>query len=66
MFQWPWGRPAAAGPIGPLAWKLPYATGVAIKRKKKKRKRNSRKLQKEKLEFGIYIVLGLISHLDRI
>ena len=36
MFQWPWGRPAAAGPIGPLAWKLPYATGVAIKRKKKK------------------------------
>jgi len=31
-----WCRPAAAAPIRPLAWELPYATGVALKRKKKK------------------------------
>ena len=34
---WLWCRLAAAAPIGPLAWELPYATGAALKRKKKKR-----------------------------
>ena len=33
-------RPAAAAPIQPLAWELPYATGMAIKRKKEKRNCN--------------------------
>ena len=31
---WLWHRPAGAVLIGPLAWELPYASGVAIKRKK--------------------------------
>ena len=26
-----WCRPAAAAPIGPLAWEPPYAKGVAFK-----------------------------------
>ena len=30
-----WGRPAAVAWIQPLAWKLPYATVVALKRQKK-------------------------------
>ena len=30
--QWLWCRPAAATPIWPLAWELPYAMGVALKR----------------------------------
>ena len=30
-----WCRPAAVAPIWPLAWELPYATGVALKSKKK-------------------------------
>lgn len=34
-------RPAAAALIQPLAWELPYATGVALKRKKKKQKPNN-------------------------
>ena len=34
--MWLWSRPAAAAPICPLAWELPYATGVALKKKKKK------------------------------
>jgi len=32
---WLWRRLAAIGPIQPLAWKLPYATDVALKSKKK-------------------------------
>ena len=32
-----WHRLAVAGPIQPLAWELPYATGVAVKRQKKKK-----------------------------
>ena len=31
-----WRRPAAASPIGPLAWEPPYAVDVALKRQKKK------------------------------
>ena len=31
---WLWLRLAAAAPIGSLAWELPYAAGVALKRKK--------------------------------
>ena len=36
VLLWLWCRPAAAAPIGPLAWEPPCATGVALKRKKKK------------------------------
>ena len=31
-----WCRSAAAAPMGPLAWELPYAAGRALKKKKKK------------------------------
>ena len=33
---WLWYRLAAASSVQPLAWGLPYATGVALKRKNKK------------------------------
>ena len=33
-----WFRPAAAAQIRPLAWELPYAAGVALKKKRKKTK----------------------------
>ena len=32
---WLWCRPAATTLIQPLAWKLPYASGPALKRQKK-------------------------------
>ena len=35
MWLWLWPRPVAAAPIRSLAWKLPYATGAALKSKKK-------------------------------
>ena len=31
---WLWHRSAATAPIRPLAWELPYAAGVALKRPK--------------------------------
>ena len=33
MLLWLWCRPAAAALIQPLAWKLPYARGEALKKK---------------------------------
>ena len=33
-----WYRPAAIAPIRPLAWELPYASGVALTRQKQKQK----------------------------
>ena len=35
VLLWLWCRSAAAALIQPLAWELPYAAGVALKRKKK-------------------------------
>jgi len=31
--------PAAAAPVGPPSWELPYAIGVGLKRKRKKKKK---------------------------
>ena len=31
MLLWLWRRPAAVVPIGPLAWELPCAVGLALK-----------------------------------
>ena len=36
MLLWLWGRPAAIARIQPLAWEVPYAVGVAIKKQTKK------------------------------
>ena len=37
MQLWLWCKPAAVALIGPLAWELPYALGVALKEKRKKK-----------------------------
>ena len=34
---WLWCTPAVAGPIPPLAWELPYAAGMALKKEKRKK-----------------------------
>ena len=36
MLLWLWCRRATAAPIRPLAWGLPYAVGMDLKKKKKK------------------------------
>ena len=47
LFLWLWRRPVATALIGPLAWEPPYASGVALKRKKKEKKK-----RKEKRNLG--------------
>ena len=37
---WLWCRLVAAALIQPLAWELPYALGVALKKEKKKKKKH--------------------------
>ena len=37
QFPWLWHRSAAAVLIQPLAWELPYASGVALKNKTKQK-----------------------------
>ena len=37
-----WCTPAAAALIRPLAWKLPYSVGVALKRQKFKKKKKKK------------------------
>ena len=46
---WLWLRPTAVALIRPLAWELPHAMSVALKRpKKKKKKKKKKKNTKEK------------------
>ena len=42
---WPWHRPAATAPIGPMAWEHPYAVGAALKRQKRQKKKKKIKKQ---------------------
>ena len=45
-------RLAAAAPIWPLAWELPYATGAALKKEKTKKKKME-KVNMEELNLWI-------------
>ena len=50
MLLWLWCRLAAAAPIQPLAWELPYTAQAALeKKKKKKRKEKKKKLKAQAL-----------------
>ena len=42
VLLWLWCRTAGEAPIRPLAWELPCAMGVALKKKKKKGKKEKR------------------------
>ena len=39
---WLWCRPAAVAPIRPVAWELPYAVSVALKKDQKKKKKKKK------------------------
>ena len=68
---WLWHRLAAVAPIWPLAWEFPYATSVALKRKrwkkKKKRKKNTQltshsMVEKIKNKTGMSTLTNFIQH----
>ena len=44
VWLWLWCRLAAAAPIQPLAWELPYAMRVALKSKQAKKKKKKKKV----------------------
>ena len=44
---WLWCRPPTVAPICPLAWELPYAASVAVKRKRKKDRKSEEKPQRQ-------------------
>ena len=45
---WPWHRPVATAPIGPLAWEPLYATGMAQEMaKRQKQNKTKQKTQDE-------------------
>ena len=46
-----WRRLAAASPIQPLAWKLPYASSVALKRQKRKKQERKENVDGNYLSF---------------
>ena len=49
---WPllclWHRPAAAAPIHPLGWELPYTAAVALKKEERKRERRKERKGEKK------------------
>ena len=58
MLLWLWHRLAAVALIQPLAWKPPYATGAALKDKRKeikkrKKEKESKQASKAKQSFEI-------------
>ena len=53
---WLWRRLAAAAPFPPLAWKLPHATGTALKRKERKTKRKKERKEGRKIKCARYII----------
>ena len=63
-----WCRLAAAALIQPLAWELPHAAGMALKRKKRKRKKGRKKERQTDPEFihrisCLFLSLSLLSFL---
>ena len=44
VLLWLWCRPASTAPIGPLAWKPPYATGAAQEKAKRHTHKNNQKI----------------------
>ena len=55
VLLWLWCRLAAVGPIRPLAWEFPYATGVALKSKNKINK-SINKISSMQKNMYIYIL----------
>ena len=62
--QWLWHRLAATAPIGPLAWELPYATGMALKKKiTTKLEKEAKKKERRKCYKGILYNTWNIAHI---
>ena len=54
---WLWYRPAATALIRPLAWKLPHAMVMALKRENKTKQKDS--ILTHPQHFCVYLVVAL-------
>ena len=59
VLPWLWCRLAEAAPIQPLAWKLPYAAGAALKRKEEEKRRKEKREEKKSRNGKINISFRL-------
>ena len=68
VWLWVRQRPVATNPVPPLAWKPPYATGVALKRhtKKRERKKNKKKKFRESPPYWAPCMLSNLSILSNL
>ena len=56
---WLWHRPEATAPIGPLAWKLGYAVGAALKRREKQQQQTGKTKVLLLLQMAFFMILIL-------
>ena len=56
---WLWCRQAAVAPIQPLTWEFPYATGEALKRKKKERSEGNGRSREGRPQIQGHTTLGV-------
>ena len=59
---WLSSKPAAAAPIGPLNWELPYATGMSVKRNKDYSKENNPSIWKGSTKYFSFAFVGFFGH----
>ena len=62
MLLWLWLRPAATALNRPLAWELPYATGVALKDKKQNKTNKQKKPHNSQSLGCVFCFLLSIRH----
>ena len=58
---WLWCRQAAIAPIGPLAWELPHAVGVALKQNKTKQNKTKQNKTRANKEAWLHFTLSVTS-----
>ena len=64
VLLWLCCRLAAAAPIGPLTWELPYVAGAALKKKKKKKKKKRERETKKEKGWSRELVFPACTFLD--
>jgi len=62
VLPWLWHRPEAAALIPPLAWELPYAAGVVLKRKQKTKEVKKKNLIRKIHEVGLVCMDAQVVH----
>jgi len=60
---WLWCRPAAAAPIQPLAWEIPYVIGIAKERKRERERGEKEEGEKERKNLILITCMDLCARI---